>query len=151
MVDASRDLGSVMDGRRATIFRFTRTMVFLLYCSNDCHDNSDEKPSLCQAEQCPAGQFQCQNKQCIPYEVVCNGVRNCTDGSDEPASCGRSRSLFVLIISTIQIGVNECASAVLSGCEHGCVNTLTSFRCTCRPGYKLAPNQKNCWGKIRRG
>ncbi|CAF0886571.1 unnamed protein product [Adineta steineri] len=96
---------------------------------NDCHDNSDEKPSLCQAEQCPNGQFQCRNKQCIPYEVVCNGVRNCTDGSDEPASCG----------------VNECASSILSGCEHGCINTLTSFRCTCRPGYKLAPNNKNCW------
>ncbi|CAF3898744.1 unnamed protein product [Rotaria sp. Silwood2] len=96
---------------------------------NDCHDNSDEKPSLCQAEQCPSGQFQCQNKECIPYEVVCNGVRNCTDGSDEPASCG----------------VNECASSILSGCEHGCVNTLTSFRCICRTGYKLAPNQKNCW------
>ncbi|CAF0957368.1 unnamed protein product [Adineta ricciae] len=96
---------------------------------NDCHDNSDEKPSLCQTEQCPAGQFQCRNKQCIPYEVVCNGVRNCTDGSDEPVSCG----------------VNECASTVLSGCEHGCVNTLSSFRCTCRPGYKLATNQRNCW------
>ncbi len=47
----------------------------------------------------------------------------------------------------VYIGVNECASSILSGCEHGCVNTLTSFRCTCRPGYKLAPNQKNCWGK----
>ncbi|CAM4944086.1 unnamed protein product [Rotaria socialis] len=96
---------------------------------NDCHDNSDEKPSLCETEQCPAGQFQCRNKQCIPYEVVCNGVSNCTDGSDEPTSCG----------------VNECASSILSGCEHGCVNTLTSFRCTCRSGYKLASNQKNCW------
>ena len=44
--------------------------------------------------------------------------------------------------------MNECASSILSGCEHGCVNTLTSFRCTCRSGYKLAPNQKNCWGKF---
>jgi hypothetical protein len=66
--------------------------------SDDCHDNSDEKPSLCQAEQCPPGQFQCRNKQCIPYEVVCNGVRNCTDGSDEPASCGEKR-IFCLEIS----------------------------------------------------
>ncbi len=50
-------------------------------------------------------------------------------------------------IYLVEIGVNECASSILSGCEHGCVNTLTSFRCTCRTGYKLAPNQKNCWGK----
>ncbi|CAF1669761.1 unnamed protein product, partial [Rotaria sordida] len=96
---------------------------------NDCHDNSDEKLSLCPNDTCPSGQFQCRNKECIPYEVVCNGVRNCTDGSDEPPSCG----------------VNECASSILSGCEHDCINTLTSFRCTCRRGYKLASNQKNCW------
>ena len=122
--------------------------------SNDCHDNSDEKPSLCQQEVCSAGQFQCRNKQCIPYEVVCNGVRNCTDGSDEPSSCGKMRDrerdeihelLLHMLLS--YLGVNECASAVLSGCEHSCINTLTSFRCACRPGYKLAPNQKNCWGQ----
>ncbi len=71
----------------------------ILFFSNDCHDNSDEKPSLCQIEQCPAGQFQCRNKQCIPYEVVCNGVRNCTDGSDEPASCGKKKNFVYFKIS----------------------------------------------------
>jgi low density lipoprotein-related protein 2 len=117
--------------------------------SNDCHDNSDEKTSLCQREECPGGQFQCRNRQCIPYDVVCDGIRNCTDGSDEPSSCGTNMSDIAIECSHAMfvLGVNECASAVLSGCEHDCVNTLTSFRCTCRAGYKLAPNKKNCWGK----
>ena len=53
-----------------------------------------------------------------------------------------------MISMSSKSGINECASSVLSGCEHNCVNTLTSFKCTCRTGYKLAPNQKNCWGKI---
>jgi hypothetical protein len=121
--------------------------------SNDCHDNSDEKASLCQAEQCSPGQFQCRNKQCIPYDAVCDGIRNCTDGSDESVSCGKiieevftSMNEHVFKCECLSIGVNECASTVLSGCEHGCVNTLTSFRCTCRAGYKLASNQRNCRG-----
>ncbi|CAF5095318.1 unnamed protein product, partial [Rotaria sp. Silwood1] len=32
-------------------------------------------------------QFQCRNKEYISYEVVCNDIRNRTDGGDEPPSC----------------------------------------------------------------
>ena len=34
-------------------------------------------------------------------------------------------------------GVNECFSPVLNRCEHTCRDTLTSFRCECRAGYRL--------------
>lgn len=34
-------------------------------------------------------------------------------------------------------GVNECASPVLNRCDHFCRDTLTSFKCECRPGFKL--------------
>lgn len=34
-------------------------------------------------------------------------------------------------------GVNECASPILNRCDHFCRDTLTSYRCECRPGYKL--------------
>jgi hypothetical protein len=87
MDDVYQNQRHVMDSKWYLDFLIEKIILNLFY-SNDCHDNSDEKPSLCQAEQCPPGQFQCRNKQCIPYEVVCNGVRNCTDGSDEPSSCG---------------------------------------------------------------
>ena len=33
--------------------------------------------------------------------------------------------------------MNECVSPVLNRCDHTCLNTLTSFRCECRAGYKL--------------
>lgn len=60
---------------------------------------------------------------------------------------GFSMEEYEIELNSIDQGVNECASPILNGCEQGCVNTLTSFRCTCRSGYKLAPNGKNCWGK----
>jgi hypothetical protein len=86
-------------------------LTILYIFSNDCHENWAEKPSLCQAEQCPAGQFQCRNKKCIPYEVVCDGVRNCTDGSEEPVSCGKrwfvSRKILIRFISFVTYMYNS--------------------------------------------
>lgn len=32
---------------------------------------------------CRVDQFQCHNKRCIPGTQQCNGVKDCTDGSDE--------------------------------------------------------------------
>lgn len=32
---------------------------------------------------CRIDQFQCHNKRCIPGTQQCNGVKDCTDGSDE--------------------------------------------------------------------
>lgn len=32
---------------------------------------------------CRTDQFQCHNKRCIPGTQQCNGVKDCTDGSDE--------------------------------------------------------------------
>ena len=34
-------------------------------------------------------------------------------------------------------GINECASPILNRCDHFCRDTLTSFKCECRPGFKL--------------
>ena len=34
----------------------------------------------------------------------------------------------------------------MNNCDHGCVNTLGSFNCTCRSGYYLAGNYR-CFGK----
>ena len=34
-----------------------------------------------------------------------------------------------------------------ANCEHNCVNTHGSFKCTCRPGYALNAQNGTCHGK----
>lgn len=72
---------------------------------DDCGDASDEEGELCgQTPQnrtkiiferlhqqirvpCEDG-FRCKTGHCIELAMVCNGVENCYDGSDEYGSCG---------------------------------------------------------------
>ncbi len=42
---------------------------------------------------------------------------------------------------------NECLVQD-HGCEHSCVNNAGSFTCSCRTGYTLDDNGKNCTGKF---
>ena len=41
-------------------------------------------------------------------------------------------------------GINECNEPSLSGCDQNCTDTLTSFYCSCRPGYKLMSDKRTC-------
>ncbi|XP_044727187.1 prolow-density lipoprotein receptor-related protein 1 isoform X2 [Chrysoperla carnea] len=49
---------------------------------DDCGDGFDE-PDTCRKFTCMPGQFQCNNTECIHPSLLCNGVEDCTDGSDE--------------------------------------------------------------------
>ncbi|ESO97499.1 hypothetical protein LOTGIDRAFT_104341, partial [Lottia gigantea] len=42
--------------------------------------------------------------------------------------------------------INECADNN-GGCQNGCENTIGSYKCACRPGFKLHANKKDCIGK----
>lgn len=42
--------------------------------------------------------------------------------------------------------VNEC-STNNGGCEQDCVNTIGSFKCSCRLGYRLDPITQKCVGE----
>ncbi|XP_052279790.1 atrial natriuretic peptide-converting enzyme-like [Dreissena polymorpha] len=45
----------------------------------DCHDQSDEK--YCGI--CKSGEFKCSNHKCIPANQVCDGIEQCSMGTDE--------------------------------------------------------------------
>ncbi|KAK7022757.1 hypothetical protein SK128_018106 [Halocaridina rubra] len=54
-----------------------------------------EKPGRCNNE---PGYFQCENSlKCIDAARVCNGVRDCLDGSDESIGCSKHKEGFLLV------------------------------------------------------
>ncbi|XP_071556851.1 modular serine protease [Temnothorax nylanderi] len=66
----------------------------------NCADNSDETQPQClnttngQTERpgrrCRENEFKCDNGQCISSTAVCDGTRNCADGSDETSKLCQS-------------------------------------------------------------
>ncbi|XP_077925651.1 bone morphogenetic protein 1 isoform X3 [Halichoerus grypus] len=40
--------------------------------------------------------------------------------------------------------VDECSRPNRGGCEQRCLNTLGSYKCSCDPGYELAPDKRRC-------
>ena len=43
--------------------------------------------------------------------------------------------------------VNECR-VNNGGCDHGCINTVSSYYCTCRTGYNLQSDKHSCKGNV---
>lgn len=77
--------------------------------TDDCGDKSDEDPIMCAKNKtelsshvvdrqrvqvpCESG-FRCKTGHCIEMKLVCNGIENCYDGSDEHGSCGKFLFFF---------------------------------------------------------
>uniref|UniRef100_A0A8C9EZD8 EGF-like domain-containing protein n=1 Tax=Pavo cristatus TaxID=9049 RepID=A0A8C9EZD8_PAVCR len=96
---------------------------------NDCGDESDELEHLCSTPEatCSPHHFKCDNGNCIEMAKVCNRLDDCLDNSDEKGC-----------------GINECSDPSISGCDHDCTDTQTSFYCSCHPGYKLMSDKRTC-------
>uniref|UniRef100_A0A4W3HU78 Low-density lipoprotein receptor-related protein 2 n=1 Tax=Callorhinchus milii TaxID=7868 RepID=A0A4W3HU78_CALMI len=138
--DRRNDCGDASDERGCTYqpcaqHQFTchngRCVSQLWVCDgdNDCGDESDELEHMCQTAEptCPPQQFKCDNGNCIENVKVCNRVNDCSDNSDEK-TCG----------------INECSAPALNHCNQICTNTLTSFICSCHPGYQLMADRQTC-------
>ncbi|XP_059214408.1 low-density lipoprotein receptor-related protein 2 isoform X2 [Centropristis striata] len=124
---------------------------------NDCLDNSDEEDcGLCGEEglRCPEG-------TCLSADMRCDGTTHCSDGSDEPLTCGRICSIdnggcsLTCVdepwgtLCSCPVGyklspngvvcedVDECVLPSAS-CMHHCTNTVGSYYCHCRDGFKLS-------------
>ncbi|XP_073701234.1 low-density lipoprotein receptor-related protein 2a [Garra rufa] len=139
---------------------------------NDCGDNSDEELHLCLDISCdPPFRFRCDNNRCIYSHELCNSIDDCGDGTDEkpehcvtpthgPCSadeykCGNGQCIPLQYAcddyddcedQTDELGCyyghgRTCSENL---CEHNCTDLSTGgFICSCRPGYKPNPEDKN--------
>nr|XP_006817539.1 PREDICTED: low-density lipoprotein receptor-related protein 2-like [Saccoglossus kowalevskii] len=144
----------------------------------DCHDSSDEKvncttadvatslPNFLVVEDCTADQYQCAIGNCIARNLLCNGIDECDDSSDEghqcDSSCVFNGGCSHLCIPTprgplcgcpngLELGendkscddVNECL-VYPPVCSHNCDNIKGSYTCSCEAGYRLHADERGC-------
>ncbi|XP_031711305.1 low-density lipoprotein receptor-related protein 2-like [Anarrhichthys ocellatus] len=137
----------------------------------DCHNGVDEYK--CSGRNCASHLYQCGSGECVDPRLVCNGLTNCADSSDEGAGCARRNCTslsaprcdhrcvstpngptcycaagFRLQSSAVScVDINECNAVPHVLCKHTCLNTRGSYVCHCLPGFYLEPDNKTCKSK----
>ncbi|XP_050542035.1 very low-density lipoprotein receptor-like isoform X3 [Daktulosphaira vitifoliae] len=134
--------------------------------SVDCADGSDESPQRCHNTTCRSDQFRCRDNTCIPGFLYCSGTAECADGSDEENckepvhkcdpynefECGGGVCISINKVCDKKpdcpgfedeqqdnCNVNECLINN-GGCSQTCIDLPHTFRCDCKPGFKLTNN-----------
>lgn len=101
----------------------------------ECNDGSDEKKETCDKFKCKKGFFQCVTglrgdhsnvvrMQCIRESLLCNGVHDCKDKSDEKGC-----------------NITDCDK---KPCSQGCIEKKIGYECNCTFGYHLGEDGKTC-------
>nr|XP_009682064.1 PREDICTED: uncharacterized protein LOC104149877 [Struthio camelus australis] len=125
-----------------------------------CHGHADCHPAPCQSHEYPCGLGTCLNAS-----LVCDGQRDCADGSDEGGNCSTPCQLpcshlcypspqgprcqctpgYRLAEDGLScMDVDECKEQGEGACSQICLNALGTYSCGCLPGYLLEPDGHIC-------
>ncbi|XP_029301025.1 LOW QUALITY PROTEIN: low-density lipoprotein receptor-related protein 2-like [Cottoperca gobio] len=134
----------------------------------DCHNSADE--DKCSQRKCPSHLYQCGSGECLDSRLVCNGITNCVDTSDEGTGCVQHNCTspsaprcdyhcvstpkgpkcycaagFRLKSNGVScVDIDECNAVPHAVCKHTCLNTDGSYVCQCLPGFYMEPDNKSC-------
>ena len=88
--------------------------------------------------------FECPD-ECLELKLVCNGIPECSDYSDEgerkQLSWAGTRRTFYRF--SLYSGCNELCPAN-NGCDRNCSSTPQGPACFCPAGQQLGPDSKTC-------
>ena len=121
-----------MRGSTVVYFYFESTLTYTLFYFldiNECHVDNGGCSQICTNTE---GSFECF---CREGYILDGDGKNCLG----------TRVIYIHIVYFIFTDINECAESN-GGCSHNCNNTEGSFECSCREGYLLHDDGRQCRG-----
>ncbi|CAF1312799.1 unnamed protein product [Rotaria sordida] len=136
------------------------------YCNSFWDMNYGYDETLCKEWKCPSDYFQCQTGQCIPLKWLCNGIWDCSDGSDEEAFQLITELTLhnSILISDLKLKKEECKQVNRIRPFNTFCNSTTEFPCIrsdaiknpfnftlskpCIPLSKIGDDDIDCLGGI---
>ena len=128
-----------------------------------CDDGSDEDVDLCLGPggypDCTESEFQCNNRECIRKELLCDVSFDCPDGEDEDdcgeGSGGSARVCLIALVAHSDVADDHACEADEFDCGNGyciseslkcnqvpdCLNATDENKSFCEPRY---PNDQYC-------
>ena len=102
--------------------------------------------------------MRCPEGTCLSAGERCDRQMHCSDGSDEPITCGKineGREIlhtfffkYSQVTFNIYVSGGRFCSMNNGGCSHMCTDEQWGAQCSCPAGYKLSPNGAVCQGVL---